>query len=301
MAIGLYFNLIRVLLFLLLLGFGRSSAARIMLPGVSPEMDKEIRHHITLMEKKAKVVDTTWLGTGTIINDNGDILTANHVVALNAYTLIYYNGQVYNTYIKFQLPRDDIAVIHADLPHTYSHYGFATGFNIGDKVTGIGYGIQKGDRWLSFSQGVIVDTYTPPFWDHLRIYTNSFTCEGMSGGPLLNRHNQILGELWGSDEDDRVCSKYTIEDKELDHPYADDSSDYAAYTYITKMLTLNRVKWDTNRYGTHSAIVNIFGPDKNNYHKGPSNNKVGPVFKIRVIKYMPPFDNQPDYTGPSPG
>jgi S1-C subfamily serine protease len=137
------------------------------------------------------------LGTGVIINDQGAILTANHVVdGATEIQVIYADGTQGEALIASSEPDKDIAVIISETkPEVIVPAVLGGGVRIGDEAYAVGNPL---GLFGSISAGVIsgLDRSIP--------ITDEVTLEGLiqfdaavnpgnSGGPLLNRNGQVVG------------------------------------------------------------------------------------------------------------
>ena len=144
------------------------------------------------------------LGTGTIIDAGGDILTSLHVVA-NATDIqvTFADGTQSSASVANQQTDNDIAVLKADklpaqvIPATL---GNPNAMHIGDEayVVGNPYGL-----YSSMSAGVISGfnrTFQPTNSNlNLKglIQIDAAVNPGNSGGPLLNRYGEVIGIVEG--------------------------------------------------------------------------------------------------------
>ena len=144
------------------------------------------------------------LGTGTIIDANGDILTSLHVVA-NATDIqvTFADGTSSKASVATQQPQNDIAVLKADkLPAQVipAVLGNPNAMHVGDEayVVGNPYGL-----YSSMSAGVISGfnrTFQPQNSAlNLKglIQIDAAVNPGNSGGPLLNRDGEVIGIVEG--------------------------------------------------------------------------------------------------------
>jgi S1-C subfamily serine protease len=144
------------------------------------------------------------IGSGVVINYNGEILTALHVVqdAL-LIDVIFADGTQSLASVAAADPENDIAVLLPDqpptifLPATISGLG---GTRIGDEVFAVGNPLGLTG---SMSAGVISGfdrTFTPVNSDFRLeglIQFDAAVNPGNSGGPLLNRYGQVIGIVTG--------------------------------------------------------------------------------------------------------
>jgi S1-C subfamily serine protease len=144
------------------------------------------------------------LGTGTIVDANGDILTSLHVVAnATSIQVTFADGTSSSASIATQQPANDIAVLKADkLPGQVvpAVLGNPNAMRVGDEayVVGNPYGL-----YSSMSAGVISGfnrTFQPVNTNlNLKglIQIDAAVNPGNSGGPLLNRDGEVIGIVEG--------------------------------------------------------------------------------------------------------
>jgi S1-C subfamily serine protease len=144
------------------------------------------------------------LGSGVIINENGDILTSLHVVdGARSISLTFADGTQAEGAILSSQPEIDIAVLSASvLPQMFlpATIGNAGGMQVGDDayVVGNPFGL-----YSSMSAGVISGfnrTFQPPNTDQPiqgLIQVDAAINPGNSGGPLLNRSGHVVGIVTG--------------------------------------------------------------------------------------------------------
>jgi S1-C subfamily serine protease len=144
------------------------------------------------------------LGTGTIVDANGDILTSLHVVA-NATDIqvTFADGTASSASVATQQPQNDIAVLKADkLPAQVipAVLGNPNAMRVGDEayVVGNPYGL-----YSSMSAGIIsgFNRSFQPVNTNLNlkglIQVDTAVNPGNSGGPLLNRYGEVIGIVEG--------------------------------------------------------------------------------------------------------
>ena len=144
------------------------------------------------------------LGTGTIVDTNGDILTSLHVVA-NATDIqvTFADGTSSSASVSTQQPQNDIAVLKAvKLPGQVipAVLGNPNAMHVGDEayVVGNPFGL-----YSSMSAGVIsgFDRSFQPQNTNLNlkglIQVDAAVNPGNSGGPLLNRYGEVIGIVEG--------------------------------------------------------------------------------------------------------
>ena len=144
------------------------------------------------------------LGSGVIINDQGDILTSLHIVA-NAknISITFADGTQSDGFVLASQPEIDIAVLRAFLgpeflvPATLGNPG---SMRVGDEayVVGNPFGL-----YSSMSSGVISGfnrAFQPPNTNQPiegLIQVDAAINPGNSGGPLLNRSGHVIGIVTG--------------------------------------------------------------------------------------------------------
>ena len=144
------------------------------------------------------------LGTGTIVDASGDILTSLHVVAnATSIQVTFADGTTSSASVATQQPDNDIAVLKADkLPAQVipAVLGNPNAMHVGDEayVVGNPFGL-----YSSMSAGVISGfnrTFQPVNTNlNLKglIQIDAAVNPGNSGGPLLNRYGEVIGIVEG--------------------------------------------------------------------------------------------------------
>jgi S1-C subfamily serine protease len=137
------------------------------------------------------------LGTGVIINAEGAILTANHVVeGAKLIRVTFIDGTTSNATVISSEPDRDIAVLKADQnPEVVVPAVMGDGVRVGDEAFAIGHPLGLID---SMSSGVIsgLNRSIPVGDDQTLdglIQFDTAVNPGNSGGPLLNRAGQVVG------------------------------------------------------------------------------------------------------------
>jgi S1-C subfamily serine protease len=144
------------------------------------------------------------LGSGVVINDNGDILTSLHVVAhATDIQLLFADGTQSSAQMIATQPENDIAVLSASQPPALlvpATLGNPNAMHVGDEAFAVGnpFGL-----YSSMSAGVISGfdrSFQPPNSDQKLqdlIQIDAAVNPGNSGGPLLNRYGQVIGIVVG--------------------------------------------------------------------------------------------------------
>jgi S1-C subfamily serine protease len=154
-------------------------------------------------EGKGERADGVGVGSGVIINEDGSILTANHVVE-GARTIIvtFADGTEARAEVVNAQPEQDLAVLQADgAPGMIVPAVLGGGGRVGDEAYAVGNPL---GLTASFSAGVIsgLDRTIPlppnvsrPSIRSLSglIQFDAAVNPGSSGGPLLNRDGQVIG------------------------------------------------------------------------------------------------------------
>lgn len=172
-------------------------------PALSVAVYQIIQPSLILIQTKAAGADgkeANSLGSGVIINANGDILTSLHVVAASSdIQVTFADGTKSNASVTTSQPQNDIAVLHPDhLPALVvpAVMGNPNSMRVGDEafVVGNPFGL-----YSSMSAGIISGfgrSFQPPDSNITLqglIQIDAALNPGNSGGPLLNRFGQVIG------------------------------------------------------------------------------------------------------------
>jgi S1-C subfamily serine protease len=140
------------------------------------------------------------VGSGVVINDNGDILTAYHVIAdAGAIEIVFSDGTHAQAEVLATEPENDIAVLHPSQPPEIivpAVLGNPSMMQVGDQTFAVGNPLGLAG---SLSAGVIsgFDRSLPMNERGQRleglIQFDAAVNPGNSGGPLLNRAGQVIG------------------------------------------------------------------------------------------------------------
>ena len=140
------------------------------------------------------------VGSGVVINDRGDILTSLHVVAnASDIQLTFADGSQLSAQVMVEQPENDIAVLRPSRPPALlapAILGNPNAMRVGDEAFVVGNPL---GLYSSMSAGVISGfdrSFRPLNSDqtlHDLIQIDAAVNPGNSGGPLLNRHGQVIG------------------------------------------------------------------------------------------------------------
>jgi S1-C subfamily serine protease len=137
-------------------------------------------------------------GSGFIINENGQILTNNHVVnGSQILTVTLSDHKQYKAKILGTDPRNDLALIQitANRKLPFVHLGDSGGLQVGQKVLAIGnpFGLE-GTLTVGIVSSLgrsLASENAQPLED--LIQTDAAINPGNSGGPLLDSHGNVIG------------------------------------------------------------------------------------------------------------
>jgi S1-C subfamily serine protease len=144
------------------------------------------------------------LGSGVVINSDGEVLTSLHVVTNSTEILLTFaDGTESAAQIAATQPEHDIAVLHpGKLPNVLvpAVLGNPNSMHVGDEAYAVGHPF---GLYGSMSAGVISG-----FERTFRVQNSDQRLEGLiqidaavnpgnSGGPLLNRYGQVIGIVTG--------------------------------------------------------------------------------------------------------
>ena len=140
-------------------------------------------------------------GSGWVYNQNGDIVTNQHVVAnADSIKVTFWNGKTYDAHLVGSDQTSDLAVIKVDAPASLIHplqLGDSSALRVGDGVVAIGspFGLQE-----TVTSGIVSALHRSisspgdqPFTISDSIQTDAAINHGNSGGPLLNTAGEVVG------------------------------------------------------------------------------------------------------------
>ena len=137
------------------------------------------------------------LGTGVVVNDQGAIMTARHVIAgATSIRVTFADGSSSSATVASEQPERDIAVLMANTPpEVITPAVLGGGIRVGDEAFAVGHPL---GLVASFSSGVVsgLDRSIPVEGGTTLaglIQFDTAVNPGNSGGPLLNRAGQVVG------------------------------------------------------------------------------------------------------------
>jgi len=176
-------------------------------PAFSARVYQVIQPSLVLIQTEAldeKGEAEQGMGSGVVINADGDILTSLHVVTNTAgIQVLFADGTLASAQVIVEQPENDIAVLRASqLPAQIvpATLGNLNAMRVGDEVFAIGnpFGL-----YSSMSAGVISGfgrSFQPQDSERQLqdlIQIDAAVNPGNSGGPLLNRSGQVIGIVVG--------------------------------------------------------------------------------------------------------
>jgi S1-C subfamily serine protease len=176
-------------------------------PAFSTRVYQIIRPSLVFIQTQSPGEDSETknsLGSGVVVDVQGDILTSLHVVAdATDIQVIFADGTQSGATVIATQPENDIAVLSADQPPGFivpAILGNPNAMQVGDEVYAVGnpFGL-----FSSMSAGVISGknrTFQPPNRDEEMeglIQIDAAVNPGNSGGPLLNRNGEVIAIVTG--------------------------------------------------------------------------------------------------------
>jgi S1-C subfamily serine protease len=155
---------------------------------------------IKTRQEDAQDANEVGVGSGVVVNESGDILTALHVVERAAEIEVYFaDGSQASAELVSATPENDIALLHPHHPPELivpAVLGTPRGMRIGDEAFAVGNPL---GLVASMSAGVISGfDRTVPIQEGNRrleglIQFDTAVNPGNSGGPLLDRQGNVVG------------------------------------------------------------------------------------------------------------
>jgi len=148
---------------------------------------------------KQEMATAEGLGSGVLLNDKGDILTAAHVVHSAEQIMVgFSDGVKVSAKVVGSVVAADLAHIKLDwMPktRTIAKIGDSDIANIGDRVIVIGapYGIERSLSVGHISGRHVQDNISEGFAKMELIQTDAAINKGNSGGPMFNMDGEVIG------------------------------------------------------------------------------------------------------------
>lgn len=137
------------------------------------------------------------IGSGVVVDDQGDIMTALHVVAgASAITVTFVDGSTAQAVVASTHPELDIAVLQpARLPSAVHPATLGGSVRVGSEVFAVGSPFGLADSMSAGIVSALGRSFTLPSGQKLTglIQVDAAINPGSSGGPLLNRDGQVVG------------------------------------------------------------------------------------------------------------
>jgi S1-C subfamily serine protease len=174
-------------------------------PALSQVVFDAVEPSVVLIQTKTadgngKPARDSGLGSGVVVNADGDILTSLHVVAdATEISLRFADGSTSNAEVVIRQPENDIAVVRATTPPANlvpATLGNPAAVREGSEAYALGAPFGLGG---SVSAGVISGldrSFTMPNSNrvlHGLIQIDAAVNPGNSGGPLVNRDGDVIG------------------------------------------------------------------------------------------------------------
>lgn len=138
-------------------------------------------------------------GSGFVLNKNGDIVTAEHVVTgAQSITVTFPDGHTASASVVGTDTGEDVAVIHVNVASSELHplaVGDSSTLQVGDGVVAIGspFGL-PGTVTAGIVSALGRPIQSPNGWSIANaVQTDAAINPGNSGGPLLNSAGQVIG------------------------------------------------------------------------------------------------------------
>ena len=144
--------------------------------------------------------DENGLGSGVIVNEDGDILTSRHVVAdATSIQVTFADGTQSSAQVIAEQPENDIAVVRAGkLPEQIvpAVLGNPNAMRVGDEAYAVGspfglYGSMSAGVISGFGRSFKMPGSGQRLNDLIQI--DAAVNPGNSGGPLVNRNGEVVG------------------------------------------------------------------------------------------------------------
>ena len=171
-------------------------------PPAEPAVYAQVRPAVVQIKRAGETPGAGKVGSGVVVDENGSILTAYHVVAgATEVTVRFFDGSETTATVDQTLPERDLAVVRAfDLPANVQPATLAGGARPGDKVLAIGspFGLDG-----SVSLGIVSGLGRSFFVEETQqviqgmIQFDAAVNPGSSGGPLVDMNGRVVGIVSG--------------------------------------------------------------------------------------------------------
>ena len=155
---------------------------------------------VSITVKKTSAFQSSGVGSGFVYDDQGHIITNNHVVDGSQKNIVtFIDGRSYEAKVVGTDPYTDIAVLKISADKSALHpltLGDSSKLKVGERVTAIGnpYGLSGSMTSGIVSQlGRLLPSQGTGFSIPDIIQTDAAINPGNSGGPLLNMHGDVIG------------------------------------------------------------------------------------------------------------
>ncbi len=162
------------------------------------EIYKADAHGVAFIE--SRVAEGVASGSGVVLDDEGHVLTNNHVVegGEEISVSLEEGGQMYTAEVVGTEPNSDLALLKVDAPASQLHplkLGNSDEMEVGDPVVAIG---NPFDLKRTVTSGIVsalqreIQAPDGVTIDHV-IQTDAAINPGNSGGPLINAEGEVIG------------------------------------------------------------------------------------------------------------
>ncbi len=148
---------------------------------------------------KQKMATAEGLGSGVLVSEEGDILTAAHVVHTAEHIMVEFpDGEKVTAKVIGSVVAADLAHIKLDwMPEnrTIAKIGDSDHANVGDEVIVIGapYGIERSLSVGHISGRHVKESISEGFAKMEMLQTDAAINKGNSGGPMFNMDGEVIG------------------------------------------------------------------------------------------------------------
>lgn len=187
---------------------GAGTALPVVFDNVSNSVVQVVSITPPLFNLNPQAQNTTEVGAGFIFDDEGHIVTANHILAgANRASVVFRDGDRYDSEVIGRDAFTDIAVLNVMRDNTETlpssepvTLGNSSALKIGEQVSTIGYPFASK---IVMTAGIIGQTDYLLYFPFLgysvpnTIQTDVAVNPGNSGGPLINMRGEVIGMIYG--------------------------------------------------------------------------------------------------------